>query len=331
MSEVDKIRLSAEGAIERSRERRRPIGTKSVALRRQHLYKKLGRVLIAGGVVLLGAALFGALIQPLGFTGLLALFVLLIGVAVLFGRTPFPEPRQADLPKTDLKQLAGRTEIWLEAQRPRLPAPAVNLVDRIGQRLETLSPQLAAVDNDTVEAMEVRRLIGEQLPAFLRDYERVPEPLRRVERNGRTPDAQLVDGLAQSEFLLDPRAMPFVTAVQADEDVGAGLGPDVGGTALRAAVEAVLQLAGRGIDGHGIGRFHFIADHLRQLRGVQREAAGQGRDVLRRTGPIQRRRRQGRRRRGRGSGQRRWAVSGIGHVGCASCCYRPSALALSAS
>lgn len=43
--------------------------------------------------------------------------------------------------------------------------------------------------------MEVRRLIGEQLPAFLRDYERVPEPLRRVERNGRTPDAQLVDGL----------------------------------------------------------------------------------------------------------------------------------------
>ncbi len=143
--------------------------------------------------------------------------------------------------------------------------------------------------------------------------------------------AQLVDGLAQPEFLLDPRAMPFVTAVQADEDVGAGLGPDVGGAALRAAVEAVLQLAGRGVDGHGIGRFHFIADGLRQLRSVQREAAGQGRDVLRRTGPIQRRRRQGRRRRGRGSGQRRWAVSGIGHVGCASCCYRPSALALSAS
>ena len=73
MSEVDKIRVSAASAIERSRERRRPIGTKSVALRRQHLYKKLGRVLIAGGIVLIGAAVFGALIQPLGFTGLLAL------------------------------------------------------------------------------------------------------------------------------------------------------------------------------------------------------------------------------------------------------------------
>src|SRR3546814_8398436 len=94
MSEVDKIRLSATSAIERSRTRRRPIGTKSVALRRQHLYKKLGRMLIAGGIVLIGAAVFGALIQPLGFIGLLELFILLIGVAVLFGRSPFPEPRQ---------------------------------------------------------------------------------------------------------------------------------------------------------------------------------------------------------------------------------------------
>ena len=103
MSEVDKVRLSAASAIERSRTRRRPIGTKSVALRRQHLYKKLGRVLIAGGIVLIGAALFGALIKPLGFVGLLALFVLLIGVAVMFGKwPPFPEPRQADLPKADL-------------------------------------------------------------------------------------------------------------------------------------------------------------------------------------------------------------------------------------
>ena len=140
MSEVDKVRLSATSAIERSRERRRPIGTKSVALRRQHLYKKLGRVLIAGGIVLIGAAVFGALIQPLGFTGLLALFVLLIGVAVLFGKwPPFPEPRQQDLPKADLKQLAGRTEIWLEAQRPALPAPARQLVDGIGVQLDLLA------------------------------------------------------------------------------------------------------------------------------------------------------------------------------------------------
>ena len=107
------------------------------------------------------------------------------------GRAPSP----AKLAQVDIKALPAQTERWLEAQRPMLPAPAATLIDRIGLRLDTLSPQLAAVSNDSAEAQEVRRLIGEQLPAFVRDYERVPDTLRRVERNGRTPDAQLVDGL----------------------------------------------------------------------------------------------------------------------------------------
>ncbi len=173
MSEVDKVRMSAASAIERSRERRRPIGTKSVALRRQHLYKKLGRILVAAGVVLLGAAVFGLLIQPLGFIGLLALTVLLIGVAVLFGRSPFPEPRQADLPKADLKQLAGRTEIWLEAQRPALPAPARTLVDGIGVQLDLLAPQLQTLDATSPAAANIRKLVGEDLPELVAGYQRI--------------------------------------------------------------------------------------------------------------------------------------------------------------
>ena len=199
MSEVDKVRMSAASAIERSRERRRPIGTKSVALRRQHLYKKLGRVLIAGGIVLLGAALFGALIQPLGFTGLLALFVLLIGVAVLFGRSPFPEPRQADLPKTDLKLLAGRTEIWLEAQRPMLPAPARTLVDGIGVQLDLLAPQLQTLDPSEPAATNIRKLVGEDLPELVAGYQRIPAGLRGEAHAGRTPDETLVGGLKMLE------------------------------------------------------------------------------------------------------------------------------------
>lgn len=199
MSEVDKIRVSAEAAIERSQERRRPIGAKSVALRRQHLFKKLGRILIAGGVVLLGAALFGALIQPLGFTGLLALFVLLIGVAVLFGRSPFPEPRQADLPKTDLKQLAGHTEIWLEAQRPALPAPARTLVDGIGVQLDLLAPQLQTLDASSPAASNIRKLVGEDLPELVAGYQRIPAGLRKEAHAGRTPDDTLVGGLKMLE------------------------------------------------------------------------------------------------------------------------------------
>ena len=176
------------------------IGTKSVALRRQHLYKKLGRVLVAGGIVLIGAALFGALIKPLGFTGLLALMVLLIGVAVLFGKwPPFPEPRQADLPKADLKQLAGRTEIWLEAQRPALPAPARQLVDGIGVQLDLLAPQLQTLDAATPAAANIRKLVGEDLPELVAGYQRIPAGLRGEAHAGRTPDETLLGGLKMLE------------------------------------------------------------------------------------------------------------------------------------
>lgn len=200
MSEVDKISALGNAAIERSRERRRPIGTKSVALRRQHFYKKLGRVLVAGGIVLIGAALFGALIKPLGFTGLLALMVLLIGVAVLFGKwPPFPEPRQADLPKADLKQLAGRTEIWLEAQRPALPAPARQLVDGIGVQLDLLAPQLQTLDAATPAAANIRKLVGEDLPELVAGYQRIPAGLRGEAHAGRTPDETLLGGLKMLE------------------------------------------------------------------------------------------------------------------------------------
>jgi hypothetical protein len=200
MSEVDKVRLSAATAIERSRDRRRPIGTKSVAMRRQHLFKKLGRMLVAGGVLLVGAALFGVLVQPLGFLGLLALVVLMIGVAVLFGKwPPFPEPRQQDLPKAELKQLAGRTEIWLEAQRPALPAPARTLVDGIGVQLDLLAPQLQTLDPGEPAAANIRKLVGEDLPELVAGYQRIPAGLRGEAHAGRTPDQTLVGGLTMIE------------------------------------------------------------------------------------------------------------------------------------
>jgi len=142
---------------------------------------------------------------------------------------------------------------------------------------------------------------------------------------------QLVQRFAQPEFLLHPRAIPFVTAVQADQDVGAEPGADVGAAALRAAVQAVLQFAGRRVDGQRIGRFDFITDSLRQRAGIQREAARQGRDVLRRTRTVELRRRQRRGRSGGGLGQRRRTVSGVGHGSARPPAYRPSALAFSAS
>lgn len=200
MSETDQTIMLGHAAIERSRERRRPIGTKSMALRRQHLFRKVGRMFMGFGAVLIAAALFGALIQPLGFLGLMAVMLLLIGVAVLFGKwPPFPEPRQIDLPKTDLKQLAGRTEIWLEAQRPALPAPARQLVDGIGVQLDLLAPQLQTLDPGAPAAANIRKLVGEDLPELVAGYQRIPAGLRGEAHAGRTPDETLVGGLKMLE------------------------------------------------------------------------------------------------------------------------------------
>ncbi|MGE7207594.1 hypothetical protein ACQKJZ_18220 [Sphingomonas sp. NPDC019816] len=196
-----------DAQIERAREVMARIsqdyrGTAQVAVKRvrrqaRSVMRRVILIAIANAAILIAAMVTGLILPGgIGIFGALAAMLLMLAVTLMIALAPAPRaPSPAKLAQVDIKALPGQTERWLEAQRPRLPAPAVTLVDRIGQRLETLSPQLAAVDNDTVEAMEVRRLIGEQLPAFLRDYERVPEPLRRVERNGRTPDAQLVDGL----------------------------------------------------------------------------------------------------------------------------------------
>lgn len=200
MSETDQAIRASEAAIERSRERRRPVGTKSAALRRQHLVKKMGRIAIVSGLLLVAAAIFGAVVQPLGFMGLMALLLLLIGVVAVFSKYPaFPEPSQMDLPKGDLKQLAGRTEIWLEAQRPALPAPARQLVDDIGVQLDMLSPQLATLDERHPAAANVRKLVGEDLPELIAGYQRIPAGLRKEVHAGRSPDETLVGGLKMLE------------------------------------------------------------------------------------------------------------------------------------
>src|SRR5690606_25809078 len=96
---------------------------------------------------------------------------------------------------------------------------------------------------------------------------------------------QLVEAYAESEGLFDALAMPLIAAEQADQHVGAGPLPDVGGAAFRAVVLAVLELVGAGIDGDRVGRQDFVADRVGQGSRVHREAARGRRYVLRRTGP----------------------------------------------
>ena len=173
-----------------------PIGMKSRALRRAHFYGKVARAAVAVGVLLVGAGIVGAIIDGIGFWGVMATGILGAAAAYLLMRYPdMPMPTTESLRQTDLGTLAGKTEIWLEAQRPMLPAPAISIVQDIGVRLDQLAPQLQTLDENDPASREVRKLVGEHLPELINGYKRIPEPLKRKEHAGKTPEQQLIDGL----------------------------------------------------------------------------------------------------------------------------------------
>lgn len=159
------------------------------------LAKRAGLIVTADLAIIVATIVFGWF-APIGMGGALLVGALLVVVTLLLAFVSLEAPVTPEkLVEVPLKALPLKTEQWLEAQRPALPAPAQTLVDGIGVRLETLAPQLATLDEREPAAAEVRKLVGEQLPELIKGYARVPQPLRGVERNGKTPDAQLAEGL----------------------------------------------------------------------------------------------------------------------------------------
>lgn len=176
--------------------RMKPIGSKSQALRRAHFWGKISKAAVAIGAVLIGAGIIGGIIGGIGFWGVMITALLVATAAFVLMRYPeMPMPTTESLKLTDLGTLAGKTEIWLEAQRPALPAPAVTLMQDIGLRLDQLAPQLQTLDDNDPAAREVRKLVGEHLPELINGYKKIPDSLKHKEHAGKTPAQQLVDGL----------------------------------------------------------------------------------------------------------------------------------------
>jgi hypothetical protein len=193
-SQSDEILANSRRALHTVR--MAPIGEKSRAMRRAYLYGKLGRAALAVGAVLIAAGVIGAFINGIGFWGVMLTGIAGAAAAYVLMRYPkMPMPTTDSLRQTDLATLAGKTEIWLEAQRPALPAPAITLMQDIGIRLDQLSPQLVSLGENDPAAREVRKLVGEHLPELINGYKRIPDSLKRKEHNGKTPEQQLVNGL----------------------------------------------------------------------------------------------------------------------------------------
>ncbi len=197
-SEVDELISRSNELIARTSERYRSTSARGRAHKRQDLMTRLKRMIIAAVLVVVGAAVVG-FVMPLGSSGLLIVMALLLA-CLLFAFVPAtPSVTPEKLGETDLKALPLKTEIWLESQRKALPAPAVPILDAIGNRLETLAPQLAKLSPLEPAAVEVRRLLADHLPELVNGYQSIPAPLRGQPRNGRVPDAQLVEGLSVIE------------------------------------------------------------------------------------------------------------------------------------
>jgi hypothetical protein len=188
----------ARASIERSRDRRanHSVGRKSKQLKIKHAWQKFMRFFVAAAVIMVAAGVIGAVLNGIGFWGVMIVALAILGAGGVFANWPkLPEATRDTLRQTDLGRLPAQTELFLEAQRPALPAPARTLVDGIGAQLDELSDQLRTLDPQEPAALEVRRLVAEDLPELITGYRRVPLSLRTKEINGRKADDQLIDGL----------------------------------------------------------------------------------------------------------------------------------------
>jgi hypothetical protein len=187
----------AEEVLDRIRSQTSPRAVKAHRRRVVGFFRRLKYAFFAVLGVALAGGLIGSFVTPLGIWGF---FLMLVAMAIVFfgimGWPQAAEPTPQQMAKSDLPLLPSQTERWLEAQRPALPAPAQRLADEIGIKLEALGPQLAQLDPKAPAAYEFRKLMAEELPDLVEGYKKVPEGMRRAERNGGgSPDKQLVEGL----------------------------------------------------------------------------------------------------------------------------------------
>ena len=205
--ESDRILAGARSALRQQQaggRRLAPIGNRSAEIRRRHLRRKAVRMTLAVTAILVAAMGAGLLLDGIGFAGVMLTALAIIGAVLLFALYPsFKVPDRAALNRGDVRALVGNTELWLEAQRPSLPPPAVQIVDRIGLQLDALGVQMEGLDQNQPAVAEVRKLVGEHLPELVSSYTAIPRHLRGEARAGRTPDEQLAESLGRISTEID--------------------------------------------------------------------------------------------------------------------------------
>jgi len=179
------------------------IGQGSAELKAKHIANKLAKIAVGVVGVLVAASVIGGIIGGIGFWGVMATVLAIAGVIGVMSTRKIKVPQLKDINRGDVRQMVGRTELWLEHQRPALPPPAVQVVDQLGVQLDALGQQLQGVDQAHPAVVEVRKLVGEHLPGTIESYRKIPAHLRGEERAGSTPDRQVAESLGKISKEID--------------------------------------------------------------------------------------------------------------------------------
>ena len=197
MANSDRIIADAEALLRRVSPEGRHYAQRQRRRRMQAMARVARRLIVATGALIAAMFAWGFIVGPIGQFGLLAVVAaIVLAWVVIVGLSREPEETPQRLAQSDLPLLPSRTEAWLQRQRPALPAPAARLVDGIGLKLEALTPQLVGLDPAEPAAAGIRKLLSVELPELIEGYARVPQNLRKIERDGPSPDRQLLDGLS---------------------------------------------------------------------------------------------------------------------------------------
>lgn len=195
-SESDRILQQADQLLRRVSPAARDLARRQRQRRQQRMMRRLRTAVIWGAVIM--AAIIGVsmVLSALNLAWIVGGLIICAIIAFFILVAPGEEETTAEkLMESELPALPAKTESWLASQRLALPAPAARQLDGIATRLEELRPQLQNLDPREPAAVEVRRLVGVELPELVEGYKRVPEHLRRDDGRGRSPEKQLVEGL----------------------------------------------------------------------------------------------------------------------------------------
>ncbi len=179
------------------------IGEGSAAIKSKRLVRKLVQIAIGVVGIFIAAGIAGAVLGGIGFWGVMLTVLALAALVLVVATRKTAPPKRTELTKGDVRTMVGKTELWLEHQRPALPPPAASIVGDMGVQLDALGLQLETVDQAHPAAREVRKLVGEVLPETVESYRRIPAHLRSEARSGATPDQQLTDSLASISREID--------------------------------------------------------------------------------------------------------------------------------